>query len=309
MTATPDSELDPTIWSQLPYILLPIIIENTADFRTLEAWCLSTKHSSYLHRIAKQEAYRTYTINTKPSRRTAQFKSICRVRDENDNDDVASDSKEAGESRDELYERLNCAKFHQENARHVQRLVLDLECLDLQRTNTALPFAGDLGFVCQSLLSHATRLEEIEQNGILRQGMLDRLLETPSLKILKIREMLSKYLTRWDDLLLTWQKLGQCSSLRVLHVAQLFHEEAVGLAIAIRGLHNLEELRVKASELPLPGANRLKGDDISPLKPFVQSLYQITGLGFDGTPVGFPPFLKKLALVDSDSRYVSRYIW
>lgn len=226
------------------------------------------------------------------------------MRDENDNDDVASDSKEADQGRNELYERLNCAKFHQENARHVQRLVLDLECLDLQRPNTALPFSGDLGFVCQSLLTYATRLEEIEQNGILRQGMLDRLLETPSLKILKIREMWSKYLTRWDDILLTWQKLGQCSSLKVLHVAQLFYTEAVGLAVAIRGLHNLEELRVKASELPLPGANRLGADDLSPLKPFLQSLYRKTGPGFDGTPVGFPAFLKKLALVDYDSRYV-----
>lgn len=313
--ATP--EPDHTIWSRLPHILLPIIIENTADFTTLEAWCQSTKQSSYLHRIAKREIYRTYTFNIKTLRRTAQFKSVCRVRDydnnDDNNDDVASDPRDVDENPNDVCEPSDRAhasasvlsvKSHQEIARHVRRLVLDLECLDLQRP-AALPLPEDLDFIWQSFLSYATRLEEIEHSGILWQVMLDRLLATQSLKILKIREIWTKYVTRWDDLLLNWQHLGQCSSLRVLHIAQLSHPEAVGLAIAIRGLHNLEDLRVKVSESLFPGANRqIRSDDPSPLKPFLRSLYQQTGPGFDRTPIGFPASLKKLALVDFNSRYV-----
>lgn len=309
--ATP--EPDHTVWSRLPHILLPIIIENTAEFPTLEAWCQSTRQSSYLHRIAKRELYRTYSFNIQTLRRTARFKSICRVRDDNDHDDVASDPRDADENLNDVCEPSDCAhasasvpsvKSHQEIARHVQRLVLDLECLDLQRP-AALPLPEDLDFIWQSFLSYATHLEEIEHNGILWQVMLDRLLATPSLKMLKIREIWTKHVTRWDDLQLNWQNLGQCSSLRVLHIAQLSHPEAVSLAIAIRGLHNLEDLRVKVSELRFPGANRkVQSEDPSPLKPFLQSLYQQTGLGFDRTPIGFPASLKKLALVDFNSRYV-----
>lgn len=301
-------EPDRAIWSRFPHILLPIIIENTADFPTLEAWCQSTKNSSYLHRIARNELYRTYTIDTRPFRRTAQVKSICRVRDDNNNHDVESDSKEADESQNDVYEPSDCVqattesvKFHQEIARHVKRLVLDLECLELQRPVPVL-LSEDLDLVWQSFLSYATHLEEIEHKGILRQVLLDRLLATPSLRKLKIREIWSKYVTRKDDILLTWQRLGQCSYLRVLHVAQLFHPEAVGLAIAIRSLHSLEELYVKVAEFTLPGANRAGPDDPSPLKPFLRSLYQKTGLGFDRAPVGFPACLKKLALVDFNSR-------
>ncbi|MCJ1470263.1 hypothetical protein MMC07_008908 [Pseudocyphellaria aurata] len=302
-------EPDPTIWSRLPYVLLPIVVENTADLPTLEAWCQSTKKSSHLHCVAKRETYRTYTIDANSFRPTAQCKPIDRVKagneinddddnhNDNDNGAVAPNSKEMDKSAHVL-----CAKFHQEIARHVQRLVLDLECLDLQTPGFARPLADDRDFVWQSFLSCATRLEEIEQNGIVRQVMLDRLLATPLLKVLKIREIWSKHITRCNVLLLTWHKLGQCSSLRVLHVAQLFYAEAAGLAMAIRGLQNLEELRVKASELPLPGANRLKSDDPSPLKPFLQSMYQKTGPGFDNMPVGFPVSLKKLALVDFNSR-------
>lgn len=310
--ATPDSEPDHAIWSRLPHILLPIIIENTADFPTLEAWCRSTQHSSYLHRIAIQETYRTYQIDTN---RFKNVKKPVHVRDDNENDnhngnhnhhdDVASDSKPTDESRPDSYESPDCAKFHQEIGPHVKRLVLDLEYLDLQTQGAVLPLTEDLGSIWQSFLCYATRLEKIEQNGILRQGMLDRMLATPSLNTLKIREIRSKYVTRSDDLLLTWERLGQCSSLRVLHVGQLFYSEAVGLAIAIRGLHSLEELRVKASELACPGANMPpRSDDPSPLKPFLRSLYQKTGPGFDRTPVGFPVSLKKLALVDFNSRYV-----
>lgn len=306
-TATPDSEPDHAIWSRLPHILLPIIIENTADFPTLEAWCRSTQHSSYLHRIAIQETYRTYRID--PNRFTNVEKPV-HVREDNDNhnhnhhDDVASDSKAKAtdESRPDWYDSpdSDCAKFHQEIGPHVKRLVLDLEYLDLQTPGAILPLTEDLDSIWQSFLCYATRLEEIEQNGILRQGMLDRMLETPSLNMLKIREVRSKYVTRSDDLFLSWERLGQCSSLRVLHVGQLFHSEAVSLAIAIRGLHNLEELRVKAPDLAYPPGS----DNPSPLMPFLRSLYQKTGRGFDRTPAGFPASLKKLALVDPNSRYV-----
>lgn len=316
--ATP--EPDYTIWSRLPHILLPIIIENTADFPTLEAWCQSTSQSSYLHRIANREVYRSYAFNLQTLRRTAPFNPRCIVREDSDDDDddVPSDPDEilyeVCEPRDCVHasEPSDCAhasasvlsdKSRQEIARHVQRLVLDHECLD--QPKPALPMPEDLDFIWQSFLSYATRLEEIEHSGILWQVMLDRLLATPSLKMLKIREIWTRHLIRWDDLVLNWQNLGQCSSLTVLHIAQLSHPEAVGLAIAIRGLHNLEDLRVKVSELRFPGANRqTQSDDPSPLKPFLRSLYQQTGLGFDRTPIGFPASLKKLALVDFNSRYV-----
>lgn len=287
---TPAPELNSAIWSRLPHILLPIIIENTADVPTLEAWCQSTKHSSYLHRIAQREAYRTYIIDTNRFRRTAPSDS------REDQNKVTEPSYRAHPP-----VAVSPLEFHQEIARHVQRLVLDLE---YQGPGAAFALTEDLDFIWQSFLSHATCLEEIEHNGILRQAMLDRLLGTPSLKVLKIREILTKYVKRWDDILLTWQKLEQCSSLRVLDVSQLFHAEALGLAIAIRNLHNLEELRVKASELPLPGLNRLGSDDPSPLKPFLRCLYHKTGSNFERLPVGFPARLKKLALVDVNSRYV-----
>lgn len=316
---------DAAIWSRLPPLLLPIIIENTTDIPTLEAWCQLTRHSSYLHRIARRETYRSFQIGLQaflkpppsPSNAIARAPAIGL-------DDAGLDHGDSHavdidiEENDDIAQAdasVPLSEFYRKNAPLVRRLVLDLKFLDLERAEDLVATPRSEGFdsIWGDFLTHASCLDEVEHHGILYQSMFDRLAIVPTLRVLKFREVQTRsknshcrretdYFrlvpTPLDDLLISWARLVRLPLLRTLHVSHLFLHEATDFARVVRCLFHLKDLRVAVSSLSSPGANSIRSDDLSPLVIFLRSLYRPLPPDHTGFCVGFPPYLEKLALVD-----------
>lgn len=305
---------DVAIWSRLPPVLLPIIIENTTDIPTLEAWCQSTRHSSYLHRIAKRETYRTFRIGRRAFVKSAPS-SIAQIRaigpDGTRLDHV--DETEHGFNIAQADASIPLSEFYRENASFVRRLVLDLDFVGLERAEDLVATPGTKGFdsIWGDFLSQASCLDEVEHCGFLNQSMLDRLADMQNLRVLKLRESDTRTgkfsrLRRTDiqafmsspsrDLLLSWSKLIRLQFLRTLHISNLFHREAFELGLTLQNLPTLKDLRVAVSSLSSPGANTIKSDDPSPLMELLKGL-NLLRPEIAPSP-GFPASLEKLALVD-----------
>ncbi len=56
---------DPLIWSKLPEHLVPYIIEQAQDLKTLKNWCEATKETWHLNRVATRLRWKTFTIHKK----------------------------------------------------------------------------------------------------------------------------------------------------------------------------------------------------------------------------------------------------
>ena len=317
---------DVAIWSRLPPVLLPIIIENTTDIPTLEAWCHATRRSSYLHRIAKRETYRTFKIGTRSFLKPPPSPSIVQHRaigpddpgPEHGNSHATDCDIENNSYIAQADTSVPLGEFYRETASYVKCLVLDLEFLDLERTEDlmGLPQSKRFDSIWRDFLYFASCLSEIEHHGILDQSMLYRFSCIPTLRVLKLREVRTRsrnphyrketdYLrliptsTSLDDLLLPFSIfLRQLPLLTTLHVSHVFLGEAMEVAQLVRGCFHLKDLRVAVASSSSPGGNSVRSDDPSTMLSFLFHMYCPLIEPDSGFALGFPPKLEKLALVD-----------
>lgn len=303
---------DPTIWSKLPPVLMPIIIQQTSDLSTLRALCESTRGSSYLHLLSLRETYRIYTIEqidllNAPS----AFRTLVDNEDESDDGDDDDDNDNSQSILKKNQGALTSAlhsSFYQGIGPHIKRLVLNLRFKSVE-TPDGLVESEDIHFTLKSLLSYVSTLEEIDHDGVMYQEFLDCLITKPILKVFKARKTwIAQPCTKsntprpLDDLSLNWEGLGSLSFLKILHISHLFGSEACGLASAIRRLHHLEDLYVAASPLITPSGNSISSDQLSPLTTLLEYLNRPIRTGKGEVTRGFPVSLKYLALVDINAR-------
>ena len=307
---------DPTIWSKLPPVLMPIIIQQTSDLSTLRALCESTRGSSYLHLLSLRETYRVYTIEqmnllNAPS----AYKTLGDDEDESDDGGDDDDDNDDNDNLQSILENNQGAltsvlhnSFYQGIGPHIKRLVLNLRFKSVE-TSDGLVESEDIHFTLKSLLSYASTLEEIDHDGVMYQELLDCLITKPILKVFKARKTwIAQPCTKsntprpLDDLSLNWEGLGSLSFLKILHISHLFDSEACGLASAIRRLHHLEDLYVAASPLITPSGNSISSDQRSHLTTLLENLNRPTRTGKGEVTRGFPVSLKYLALVDINAR-------
>lgn len=321
---------DPTIWCQLPPVILPLIIEHTADLETLRNWCHATrqKESTFLHRLAVRETYRVVTVN--------KDSLLCApggdggLEDIESSDDDESDEKSEAEltdaSGDESYDGYNsefldrnaCTSVNEgpdrvrdtsglrhdvrrdihlrEISQHIRKLILDFNFPRVETPEELTAFE-DVELTVKALLSQPF-VEEIEHDGVLYQQTLDRITNTPSLKVLKIREtpcwspctLRSKVM---PDIRprprLTFVELRHMHSLKALHVSQLLASEGPGLGQAVRSLRNIEELYVGAS--PSSG-------EAQALPSFLESLFIPKEAEVESSLNSPGSSLKRFSLVD-----------
>ena len=283
---------DPNIWCHLPFVLLPLIIENTADPETLRQWCTATKQaeSTLLHRVALRETYRKFTVNKKGF--LSAFNSCCH---RGVSPDSCGGESYAGQSLvSHSYKSLNSSRRNVQNYReisqYIKTLVLDFYFTGVEYRD-GLVAIEDVQLTLETLLLH-TSVEEIEHDGNMYSLWLDQIVKLSSLRVLKIRDTPCTVPCTWDgDALrgtgwhtkLKWDGLCQMRSLRALYVSQLLVSEASDLAHAIRLLAGLEELYVGAS-------NTQKEDDTLPL--FVESFLEANNVASPRSS------LKRLSLVD-----------
>ena len=289
-------------------MLMPIIIQQTSEPSTLKALCESTRGSSYLHLLCLRETFRVYTIE-KSDLLSAPLGF--RVRegesddDEADEEDYDRDETLLDEEDDSsLFESARYKSSYQEIGPHIKRLVLNFRFNSVE-TQDRLIKSEDIHYTVASLLSHASNLEEIDHDGVIYQELLDCLIATPSLKVFKARKTwvaqpctLSNLPRRPNDLLLNWDKLGALSFLKTLHISHLFEPEAIGLASAIKGMNQLEDLHVAASSLLTPMGNSIASDEHSHLVTLLAALNRPIPTDKGEVPRGFPVSLKRLSLVD-----------
>lgn len=302
---------DPAIWSKLPLALMPIIIQQTSEPSTLKALCESTRGSSYLHLLCLRETFRVYTIE-KSDLLSAPLGFRVREGESDDDDDDEADEEDY--DRDEalldeeddssLFEPARYKSFYREIGPHIKRLVLNFRFNSVE-TPDGLTESEDIHYTVASLLPHTSNLEEIDHDGVIYQELLDCLIATPSLKVFKARKTcvaqpctLSNLPRRPTDLLLNWDKLGALSFLKTLHISHLFKPEAIGLASAIKGMHQLEDLHVAASSLVTPMGNSIATDEHSHLVTLLAALNRPIPTDNGEVPRGFPISLKRLSLVD-----------
>lgn len=86
---------DATVWSRLPEVFLPLIIEHTSDPTTLINWTLCTRKASYRHRIALRRAYHTLVIGHEDILNAPYYNS------ETDGDNSDSDDSDISSSDEE----------------------------------------------------------------------------------------------------------------------------------------------------------------------------------------------------------------
>lgn len=301
--------MDPALWSRLPLEILSIIIENTADSKTLKSWRGATKDSTRLHRVATRTSYSTFTICEKDLlrapkviRRHSRYNSF--------GDDEASDctpSRAKRPMRQLILELARCS--YQKFALHVRRLHLQFYFASSDR-QMHLVRSEDIIHTLDMILPKATALHEIDHHGVLYQEMLNGILEVRSLKVLRVRQS-------WNDTpcscsegkfprprglrTLDWSRLFHLHALKNLLVSQLYSDEAVGLAKAVKKMGKLETLRVEISDRDIRAANALShdnDDDYLSLTAFINALYRCDE-GDASKALGFPSSLKALALVNS----------
>ena len=173
----------------------------------------------------------------------------------------------------------------------------------------------DVRHTLDMILPKATALQEIDHHGVLYQEMLNGILEVRSLKVLRVRQS-------WNDTpcsfsegefprprglrTLDWSRLFHLHALKILLISQLYIDEAVGLAKAVK-MRKLESLRVEIAEKNIRAANALSDaanddddDNDLPLTAFINALYR-RDEGDASKALGFPSSLKALALVNSHS--------
>lgn len=301
---------DVTIWSKFPIILMPIVIEQTSDLSTLNALCEATRGSSYLHLLCLREIYRVYSIEQGDLLRVPwEHRDIWYESSDDEcyDDEIDGERKETPSANGDKLGRLRSnpqESFYQDIGPHIKLLNLNF-----QFRSPAIPDelieSEDVLYTIASLLPYTSRLEEIDHDGLMHQELLDCLIATPNLRVLKVRKTWSAQPCTWsglrrppDDLLLNWNGVGALSLLKTLHISHLFDSEAQGLASAIRRIPHLENLYVAASPLLTPRGNTISSDDRSHLITLLTTLNRPTRAGKGETSLGFPVSLKYLALVD-----------
>ena len=183
--------MDPALWSRLPLEILSIIIENTADSKTLKSWRGAKKDSTCFHRIATRISYSTFTICEKDLLRAPKVIKR-RSRYNSFRDDEASDYTPSRAKRPIRQLILGLARYsYQKFAPHVRRLHLQFYFASSGR-QMHLVRSEDVRHTLDMILPKATALQEIDHHGVLYQEMLNVILGVQSLKVLRVRQS-------WND--------------------------------------------------------------------------------------------------------------
>ncbi len=222
---------DPTIWRQLSFVLLPLIIEHTVDLETLRNWCHVTKQkdSTFLHRIAVWETYKVVTVNkdsllhapggiwnpsdndSSESKEESETQSTAESGDESHNgykgecpDRNAPTFFNGGTSRVQdtsgLQHDVRRKIHYREISQHIRKLIFDFVFPRKrnQEGEEELIALEEIEITLQALMSQPF-VEEIEHDGVLYQQTLDRITNILTLKVLKLRE--TPY---WNKVQLDW---------------------------------------------------------------------------------------------------------
>lgn len=179
--------MDPTLWSRLPRDILPVIIENTADPKTLKIWREATKLSIHLSNVAIRTSYSTFTVFEIDLLRAP---STTRHHDWHASltDDEASDCTPSGAERPIHQLVLDLRRcFYQTLAPRVRRLCLQFYFASSDRREN-LVRSEDVRHTLDTILPRAKALQEIDHHGVLYQEELDGFLEVRLLKVLRVRQ-------------------------------------------------------------------------------------------------------------------------
>ncbi len=211
---------DPTIWRQLPFDLLPLIIEHTTDLETLRNWCHVTKQkdSTFLNRIAIRETYKVVTVSkysllhapggiwnpsdndSSESKEESETQSTAESGNESHNgykgecpDRNAPTFFNGGPGRVQntsgLQHDIRRKIHYREISQHIRKLIFDFVFPRKrnQEGEDELIALEDIEITLQALMSQPF-VEEIEHDGVLYQQTLDRITNILTLKVLKLRE-------------------------------------------------------------------------------------------------------------------------
>ena len=273
------------IWANLPFELVALIIERTDDLTSLHNWCLASSGCLELQTAAFRRRHaRTYLdlcnicLDPEIDRRSKKKrKRANQAEDAEKEDDEATAKKPCGLG-DWLFEKDPVTNLLP--AAFVRNLVLDLQQFPFHerdfwaavegqdplwhfdRKPQPPPFIVDVEFTARRLLTQATHLHQVHQNGNLTQGILNAILgsaadccNTFSFRGGTLDAHYLKYAPGNNTLptmALDWTSLSQKTKLRDLTVHQLERGESSGLANALRSLKHLEHLKITVRKSGFP---------------------------------------------------------
>ena len=220
--------------------------------------------------------------------------------DDEANDDEASNSEasDSASSRDERAKSEPRSISYRIFAPHIRRLHLQIY-FDSGDRRDDLSRSGAIRNALDMILPEAKDLQEIDHYGAMYEDVMDGILEVPSLKTLRIRQSGHDVSYFRSDrsrglCMLDWSTFFQGHSLKNLTVSQLHLYEAPGLAMAIKRLRKLENLRVETAKSDI---KLLVNFEHCTMMAFIDELYRRKRESENEDP-GFPSSLKALALVN-----------
>lgn len=317
---------DPLIWSKLPEHLVPYIIEQAQDLKTLKNWCEATKGTWHLNRVATRLRWKTFTINKKNMHMgdlvdLSDYFTAKRMKDRAVNNEVSQAIRGTDER----------PGYGVIPATFIKRLLVNMQTgWGIDYMKDTLATVGVL--LTLEVLDQNSCLEEIEHFGFLCQDQLDRFVKIPTLTKIELRKTHGCTRGLYENLKpvsvedyleikgINLAKLFCLSKLTSLNVSQLRSVEAPGLAKAVRSLPQLQHLRISEMSDTI---HRGRGSRAWPMAIFLRELYSESlpassmsvasdissdfsdsnDLGYlkfvQGTKSGLPASLQSLELVDN----------
>lgn len=305
--------MDP-IWSGLPKEILCCIIEQSMNPSTRGTWMKALQNNRRLYTFAWRLYFKHFTLsNTNHLIKRSNLADV----------DIPVDLKN-----DEYMTQAFVVTILQKVDSHesegslsgrpiaelIKHLGLDFQsgfedgmCHDR--------FLSNIDYTLKALC-HATFVETINHYGRLDQTIFEHFTGLKWLRVLKLRgtqdhiECIKTSL----EVGINFFSLSQMQSLTVLHISGLVEQEAMPLARAVSSLQCLQDLRVAAIDYRALATRSawpvitnslgfMDPSGISPITIFLKYLYY-RGVGMTDDEIsripdlGFPPLLKKLALVD-----------
>ena len=319
-----EGEMDPTIWSNIPYdILLNVIVHS--DLSTQINWSCTSRA---MFPIASCEIWESLRLRS--SEISAYNSIVTGLRAPSRADSILHFLLESSYRHHDKWGHVLARNRHTlqtfVHRRHGLELYLhprqliatlpisrvkDLE-IDNQGFDNQHPICSRL--MIEHFLSHALRrlpnLQSFHYLGPVSPRALMTIVEVSSLKVLRIRtsndilktptrRLSGTFVMPWEDPWLDWMVLAKLKNLEVLEVGRLVFTEAPRLAYGVASL-NLRRLHLSCWGWELGGTVPgcfIRCRTLSPLLVFLKAL---TTLELDRGPArrGLPPSLEHLVLID-----------